>query len=101
MLKNFKCKRCGSCCYSPRLYKKDVERIKKLGFKKDFFVEKDFRGFRYIKEKNGWCMFLIKGKKAACRIYPERPKICRLYPSRLINGSCKPEKLVSDKLFEK
>ena len=28
MLKNFICKRCGSCCNPPRLYKLDIERIK-------------------------------------------------------------------------
>ena len=35
MMKNFKCKRCGSCCYTPRLYKEDIKRIKKAGYEVD------------------------------------------------------------------
>jgi len=97
----FKCKKCGECCYSPRLSKKDIKRIEKLGFKKEEFIEKDFRNFSYIKEINGYCMFLKRNKKASCKIYKARPTICRLYPSKLINNNCKAEKLASDKLFGK
>jgi Fe-S-cluster containining protein len=64
-------------------------------------VQKDFRDIHYLKEKDKKCMFLKKGKKTACRIYNARPKICRQYPSELINRSCKPEELASDKLFQK
>jgi Fe-S-cluster containining protein len=98
-MKNFKCKRCGSCCRSPRLYKKDIERINKAGHK-DFIYSDNF-GNNYIKDKNGWCLFLKKGKTASCKIYQARPKICRQYPSELVNGSCKPIELAFDRYLEK
>ena len=102
MLKNFKCNRCGECCRSPRLYKKDIERIKKKGYKEEEFVYADNFGNKYIKDKKGWCMFLDKNKKmGSCKIYGARPKICRLYPTRLIKGSCKPEELEFDRYLEK
>jgi len=100
MLKGFKCKRCGECCRTPKLNKTDIKRIKRVGYKEEDFVE-NFPIGNYIKEKKGWCMFLKRGKRAFCKIYKARPETCRLYPSELINGSCKPEKLASDKLFEK
>lgn len=100
MLKNFKCKRCGKCCRSPRLSKADIKRIKKAGYKKEDFLE-SFPVGKYIKEKNGWCIFLTRGKRAFCNVYNARPEICKLYPSELINGNCKPEKLASDKLFDR
>ena len=97
MLKNFKCNRCGKCCYPPRLYPLDISRIKRAGYKN--FLQKDFRNISYLKEqKNGKCIFLKRNKKAAsCGIYKHRPKICRLYPAKLINNSCEPEELAFDK----
>ena len=98
-MKNFKCNRCGDCCHSPRLYKVDIERIKKSGVTN--FIYTDNLGNTYVKDKDGWCMFLEKGKNAKCSVYDKRPKICRLYPSRLRSGSCKPEKLSFDDYLEK
>ncbi|MBS3098562.1 YkgJ family cysteine cluster protein [Candidatus Woesearchaeota archaeon] len=97
MLKNFKCTRCGKCCYPPRLYPKDREKLRKVGCSD--FIEKDFRGLSYIREqKNGKCAFLRKNKKNySCKVYRCRPRICREYPTKLINGSCEPEMLVFDK----
>jgi len=85
----------------PRLYKPDIERIKKLGYKEKDFIFTDNFGNNYIKDKKGWCMFLIKGKTASCKIYSARPKICGQYPSGLINGSCKPLGLAFDKYLER
>jgi Fe-S-cluster containining protein len=101
MLKGFKCTRCGSCCYPPRLYQADIKKIEKAGYKD--FVYEDNLGKNYLKDKKGSkCMFLKKkGKIYECTIYPYRPRICRLYPSRLLNGSCKPEKLKFDEFLEK
>jgi len=99
MIKNFKCKRCGECCISPRLYVNDIARIKKQGHSEDSFVIQ-FRNKKYMKLKNGKCVFLKPNKRTkSCTIYQSRPKICREYPIRLIKGSCKPEVLASDKLF--
>jgi Fe-S-cluster containining protein len=102
MLKNFKCKRCGLCCNPPRLYKPDIERIKKLGYKEEDFLYIDNFKNNYLKDKKGKCIFLKKGKKtASCIIYQNRPRICRLYPTKLINRRCKPIELAFDKFIEK
>jgi Fe-S-cluster containining protein len=101
MIKKFICKRCGQCCRSPRLYKADIERIKKAGYKEKDFIYTDNFNNNYIKDKKDWCMFLIKGKKAKCKIYKERPKICRQYPSGLVNGSCKPLESAFDRFLAK
>lgn len=101
MLKNFKCKRCGDCCYPPRLFDVDIKKIKKAGYA-DFVYTDDLKN-TYMKDKKGnKCMFLRKkGKIFECSIYPNRPRICREYPSELIDGSCKPEKLRFDAFLEK
>lgn len=101
MLKNFKCKRCGSCCYPPRLYPADIKRIKKAGYE-DFVYVDNLRN-KYMKDKrNTKCIFLKKkGKIYECSIYSYRPKICRQYPSELVDGSCKPKKVIFDELAGK
>ena len=102
MLKDFKCNRCGLCCHSPRLYKQDIKKIKKAGYKEDDFLETDFRGVSYIKDKDNWCTFLKKGKSSSsCKIYKARPKICIQYPTKLIGNSCIPQSLASDIIFGK
>lgn len=67
--------------------KKDIARIEKLGFAKEFFVEKDaFLGPNayVLKKKNDGseCVFLKSGKDGAysCGIYADRPEVCRQYP---------------------
>jgi len=98
MLKNHQCKRCGQCCHSPRLNKKDLERLEKAGYK-DFLYTDNFNN-NYMKDEKGWCLFLKKGKLYSCEIYNFRPKICRQYPSELVNGSCKPVELAFDNYLE-
>lgn len=100
-MKDFKCKRCGECCRSPRLYKPDIKEIKELGYKEKEFIYTDNFGNHYITDKKGWCMFLGKGKIAKCRIYKARPRICMQYPSELVNGSCKPLGLAFDRYLKK
>lgn len=79
---NFKCRRCGYCCqFLVRLTKKEIEDIKKSGYKEEDFVETDSRGRKRIKFANYYCYFLkIENCIATCKIYPKRPKACRLYP---------------------
>jgi Fe-S-cluster containining protein len=100
MIKNHKCKRCGKCCHSPRLFSKDIERINKAGYKEEEFLYIDNFNNNYLKDKKGWCMFLNKGKKAECKIYKARPKICRQYPSEIRNNNCQPIELAFDKYLE-
>jgi len=101
MPKTFTCKRCGQCCRSPRLYKADIERIKKLGYKQEDFLYTDNFNNNYLKDNEGWCLFHQQGKTSRCLIYKKRPKICRQYPSELRKGSCKPVELAFDKYLEK
>ena len=103
MLKGFKCNRCGKCCYPPRLYSKDIKRIKRAGYSEESFIERSIGNIPYLKEqKNGKCAFLKQNQKSSsCKIYDCRPKICRLYPTRLLNGSCEPEKLAFDSIISK
>lgn len=58
------------------LLEEDVERIRKIGFKYEFFVvNRD--GWLYLRNVKGMCVF-NDGKK--CLIYESRPIGCRLYP---------------------
>ena len=69
---------CIQCCLDTMmiLCKDDIKRIKKLGFKQDFFVvQKD--GWFLLKNYKGRCVF-HNGKR--CIIYDNRPVGCRLYP---------------------
>ena len=96
---NFKCKRCGSCCLiSPFLTNKDITRIKKLGFKEDYFVE-TLKGKKFMKLVNNKCVFLDnKNKITSCQIHNSRPDTCRKYPTEIReNGDCRPEVLGFDK----
>jgi len=80
----FKCKRCATfCCKlgSPTLSLKDVERLKKAGFKEVEFLD-DVHGS--LKNKaDGSCVFLQLNKErrfSECSVYDSRPALCRLYP---------------------
>ena len=95
----WKCKRCGECCNTPRLFKEDIRRIKAAGFKD--FIYYDNLNNAYMKDRDGKCMFLSKGEVAACLIYDIRPTICRQYPTELRDGNCKPEELAFDRFLEK
>lgn len=97
--KNFKCGRCADCCRYLRvkLFKKDIEAIKEIGYNKDFFEGYDAHiRSPVLKVRNNGCVFLGKRKgEYYCRIYEARPKVCRLYPfvnSNMVKG-CKPNLL--------
>lgn len=99
-LENFRCNRsCADCCkyLTVKLYKKDIENIKREGFDEAFFMDFDTHikspVLRIINEK---CVFLGKKKgRYYCKIYKSRPKVCRLYPFVNSNKieSCKPNLL--------
>ncbi len=71
---------CGKCCYDTRmpLTKRDIERIKRLGFAEESFVDGRGRMPR-LKNVDGHCVFLDPATNS-CTIYPDRPEGCRLYP---------------------
>ncbi len=69
---------CVQCCLKTEmpLLKKDIERIKKLGFNYHYFIiNKD--GWLQLKNYNGKCVF-NDGKQ--CLIYKYRPEGCKSYP---------------------
>jgi len=71
---------CGKCCYDTKmpLTKRDIERIKNLGFVEEYFVDRRGRIPR-LKNIDGHCVFLDPTTNS-CIIYPDRPEGCRLYP---------------------
>ena len=91
---NFKCDRkCADCCkyLTVKLYKKDIEAIKKAGH--DDFFEYDSHIKSNVLKNQEQCLFLgHKDGKYYCKIYKIRPKVCRKYP--FVNSdkieSCKP-----------
>ena len=70
--------KCIKCCLETRmpLSNKDIEHIKKLGFKTKTFITSR-NGWLQLKNKNGKCIF---HNGIFCRIYENRPKGCKLYP---------------------
>jgi len=108
--KNFKCDRyCGECCKKlvVRVSSKDIQKISKLGYEKEDFLEWDLINSKKLvlkKNKNG-CIFLKKEKngKYICSIYKSRPEICQQYPFFGKNPkpitSCLPQDLYPNVFF--
>ena len=99
---NFQCDRyCGECCKKPvvRVRKAEIEKIRKLGYKEEDFLERDMRSISIflLKRNKKGCIFLKKHKdgKYSCTIYKNRPKICQQYPffRKTTIGSCLPNKM--------
>ncbi|HJO02049.1 MAG: YkgJ family cysteine cluster protein [Candidatus Woesearchaeota archaeon] len=78
----FKCKNCVKCCkLYVELNPKDIKRIKKAGYKEDYFVGTRKKG-KVLKIINGYCVFLsVNGGKSKCKIYSHRPNVCRRFPN--------------------
>ena len=100
---DFECNRyCGRCCKELiiRVNKSEIEKIRKLGYKDEDFLDRDLR-YKHkfiLKRNNNMCIFLKRHKdgKYSCIIYNERPKTCRQYPFFNKNKeikSCFPEKM--------
>ena len=97
---NFVCDRtCADCCkyLTVKLYKKDIEAIKKAGYEEGFFLDYDTHIKSYVLRMNDKnCVFLgKKGNNYFCKIYRSRPKVCRAYPfaGKTEIESCKPSLL--------
>jgi Fe-S-cluster containining protein len=70
---------CGKCCYQTEmpLTEEDIERIEKLGYRRQDFVVK-VNGVYRLRNVNGKCFFLDESNR--CKIYEHRPIGCRIYP---------------------
>ena len=74
-------RRCSKCCYGTEmpLTTEDIERIERLGYPREYFVETGIDGIPRLRNINGHCVFL-DAVTGLCMIYPWRPEGCRLYP---------------------
>ena len=100
---SFQCDRyCGQCCKKliVRVSKADIERIRKIGYEEQDFLERDlaYRNKFILKRNKNGCIFLKKSKdgKYSCIIYKDRPKTCEQYPffgNKNNVGSCLPNKI--------
>ncbi len=80
------CIYCGLCCQNTEmiLLKEDIERLTRLGFRKeDFTVFKD--GYMRLKNVDGHCFF-YDSKTGLCKVYKHRPLGCRIYPVIWVEG---------------
>lgn len=80
------CNFCGLCCtQAVRVTEEDIQRIEKLGHKREDFTVKDVDGQLLLKRENGYCTFFRdKGNYGGCSIYENRPDICRDWPGKKI-----------------
>jgi Fe-S-cluster containining protein len=70
---------CAICCKDTKmmLSLRDIEKIEKLGYKKNDFCFQDEDGFYKLHNVNGECFFLVENE---CQIYSDRPQGCKFYP---------------------
>jgi len=80
----FKCKRCATFCCKlggPTLSLKDVERLRKAGYKEVEFLDGAHGSLKNKADSS--CVFLQLDKERRfyeCSVYDSRPAFCRLYP---------------------
>ena len=76
-----RCLRCGVCCRETEmlLSSKDIGRLERKGYKRNFFVRFDSEGYATLKNQRGYCVFYDR-KKRRCKVRPHRPAGCRIYP---------------------
>ena len=75
------CLRCGVCCKETEmlLSAKDIERLEKKGYDRDFFVHFDSEGYATLRNQRGCCVF-YGTEKSRCKVRAHRPLGCHLYP---------------------
>ena len=76
-----RCSNCGICCTETEmlLALKDIKRLEKKGFRRNYFAEIDKQGYAVLKNRAGYCVFYdLKGRQ--CSVYDDRPSGCRVYP---------------------
>ena len=76
-----RCLRCGVCCRETEmlLSEKDIERLERKGYDRDFFVRFDSEGYATLRNHRGYCVFYDAEKKR-CKVRAHRPLGCRIYP---------------------
>ena len=76
-----RCSNCGICCTETEmlLSVKDITRLEKKGFSKNYFAKFDKQGYAVLKNRDGYCVFYDL-RKRRCSVYADRPSGCRVYP---------------------
>jgi Fe-S-cluster containining protein len=76
-----RCLRCGVCCRETEmlLSAKDIERLERKGYDRDFYVRLDSEGYATLRNNRGYCVF-YDAKKTRCKIRAHKPLGCRIYP---------------------
>jgi Fe-S-cluster containining protein len=76
-----RCLRCGVCCRETEmlLSAKDIERLERKGYDRDFFVRFDSEGYATLRNHRGYCVF-YDAEKSRCKVHAHRPLGCRVYP---------------------
>jgi Fe-S-cluster containining protein len=58
---------------------KDIERLERKGYNRDFFVRFDSEGYATLRNQSGYCVF-YDAEKSRCKVRAHRPLGCRIYP---------------------
>jgi Fe-S-cluster containining protein len=58
---------------------KDIMRLEKKGYNRNFFVHFDSEGYATLRNYHGHCVFYDPEKKR-CKVRANRPAGCRIYP---------------------
>jgi Fe-S-cluster containining protein len=58
---------------------RDIERIERKGYDRNFFVRFDSEGYATLRNNRGYCVF-YDAEKSRCKIRAHRPEGCRIYP---------------------
>jgi Fe-S-cluster containining protein len=58
---------------------KDIERLERKGYDRDFFVRFDSEGYATLRNCRGYCVF-YDAEKSRCKVRVDRPLGCRVYP---------------------
>jgi hypothetical protein len=61
------------------LSEKDIERLERKGYSREFFVRFDSEGYATLRNQRGHCVF-YDVKKRRCKVRANRPLGCRIYP---------------------
>jgi Fe-S-cluster containining protein len=74
------CLRCGVCCKETEmlLSEKDIERLERKGYTREFFVRFDSEGYATLRNQRGHCVF-YDPQKRRCKVRASRPLGCRIY----------------------
>jgi hypothetical protein len=61
------------------LSEKDIDRLVKRGFNRDFFVRTNREGYAILRNRGGYCVF-YDAQNNRCSVYIDRPSGCQVYP---------------------